>query len=116
MNGDLLIKLYEDTSDWLTVDKCAVSPSGDKIFVPTFNPNMVCILARDGTVLHTVTDLEIPWGIHVTDLEKVLVCGGNSTLSFSWIMKARRRRQLLLLGGIDLLTHSQSSSEGAQHP
>ncbi|XP_052246553.1 transcription intermediary factor 1-alpha-like [Dreissena polymorpha] len=77
MKGALLNKVYEDTSDDHTVWKCAVSPSGDKIFVTNQSHHKVLTLATDGTVLHTFTnpDLQGPNGIHVTDLGQVLVCG-----------------------------------------
>ncbi|XP_052256838.1 uncharacterized protein LOC127862015 [Dreissena polymorpha] len=80
MKGTLLNKVYEDTSDDHTVMKCAVSPSGDKIFVTNQSHHKVLTLATDGTVLHTFTDpdLQAPTGIHVTDLGQVLVCGKSS--------------------------------------
>ncbi|KAH3720310.1 hypothetical protein DPMN_063207 [Dreissena polymorpha] len=80
MKGALLNKVYEDTSDRYTVWKCAVSPSGDKIFVTNPFHHKVLTLATDGTVLHTFTnpDLRDPNGIHVTDLGQVLVCGESS--------------------------------------
>ncbi|KAH3717258.1 uncharacterized protein LOC127855710 [Dreissena polymorpha] len=78
MKGTLLTKLYEDTSDELTVYRCAVSPSGEKIFVTNNSHSKVLTLARDGTVLHTFQDLHDPIGIHVTDLGQVLVCGFDS--------------------------------------
>ncbi|XP_052247478.1 uncharacterized protein LOC127855727 [Dreissena polymorpha] len=78
MKGALLTKLYEDTSDKFTVFKCAVSPSGDKVFVTNRSHSKVLTLARDGTVLHTFLDLRDPTGIHVTDVGQVLVCGGSS--------------------------------------
>ncbi|XP_052255542.1 uncharacterized protein LOC127861180 isoform X2 [Dreissena polymorpha] len=80
MNGALLNKLYEAGSSDSTVNKCAVSPSGDKIFVTHFSPSKVLTLARDGTVLHTFTDpdLQDPFGIHVTAQGQVLVCARSS--------------------------------------
>ncbi|KAH3716600.1 hypothetical protein DPMN_059324 [Dreissena polymorpha] len=79
MKGALLNKVYEDTSGRCTAlfSKCAVSPSGDKIFVTNREHHKVLTLATDGTVLHTFTDpdLQTPDGIHVTDLGQVLVCG-----------------------------------------
>ncbi|XP_052286226.1 uncharacterized protein LOC127881979 [Dreissena polymorpha] len=79
MKGAPLKKLYEDTSGDYTVCRCAVSPSGDKIFVTNNCQHKVLTLARDGTVLHTFTDpdLQHPRGIHVTALGQVLVCGGG---------------------------------------
>ncbi|XP_052229674.1 uncharacterized protein LOC127843850 [Dreissena polymorpha] len=81
MKGALLTKLYEDTSDKLTVYKCAVGPSGDKIFIINYSHHKVLTLARDGTVLQTFTDpdLQHPRGIHVTALGQVLVCGESSS-------------------------------------
>ncbi|XP_052235695.1 uncharacterized protein LOC127847674 isoform X5 [Dreissena polymorpha] len=80
MSGDLLNKLYEDTSNDFTVNMCAVSPSGDKIFVTNFAHDKVITLARDGTVICTFTDPELvgPRGIHVTAQGQVLVCGASS--------------------------------------
>ncbi|KAH3891018.1 transcription intermediary factor 1-alpha-like [Dreissena polymorpha] len=80
MNGTLLNKVYEDTSDKCTELKCAVSPSGDKIFV-IHHSYEVLTLATDGTVLHTFTDpdLQKPYSIHVTDLGQVLVICGRSS-------------------------------------
>ncbi|KAH3717421.1 hypothetical protein DPMN_060208 [Dreissena polymorpha] len=62
-----------------TIFKCAVSPSGDKIFVTSNLPPKVLTLARDYTVLRTVTDpdIEFPWGVHVTALGQVLVGVGE---------------------------------------
>ncbi|XP_052247465.1 uncharacterized protein LOC127855711 [Dreissena polymorpha] len=73
MSGALWKKLYEDRSGKFTVWKCAVSPSGEKIFVTDNSHSKVLTLARDGTVLHTFLDLQDPGGIHVTDLGQVLV-------------------------------------------
>ncbi|KAH3750258.1 uncharacterized protein LOC127847675 [Dreissena polymorpha] len=77
MSGDLLNKLYEDTSDDFVVNMCAMSPSGDKIFVTNSAQGKVITLARDGTVICTFNDLELVWprGIHVTAQGQVLVCG-----------------------------------------
>ncbi|KAH3873614.1 uncharacterized protein LOC127869047 [Dreissena polymorpha] len=64
----------------MTVYKCAVSPSGDRIFVTKPMHAMVLTLARDGTVFQTFTnpDHRTPSVIHVTDVGQVLVCGGDS--------------------------------------
>ncbi|KAH3749885.1 hypothetical protein DPMN_184400 [Dreissena polymorpha] len=80
MSGELLSKLLENTSAKYTVNKCAVSPSGDKILVTNYSHGKVLSLDRDGVVLHTFTDpdLEYPAGIHMTALGQVLVCGGSS--------------------------------------
>ncbi|KAH3718056.1 hypothetical protein DPMN_060854 [Dreissena polymorpha] len=75
----LLITNYNDPT-LFTVYKCAVSPSGDKIFITNKSHHKVLTLARDGTVLQTFKDpdLQHPRGIHVTALGQVLVCGGSS--------------------------------------
>ncbi|KAH3720408.1 uncharacterized protein LOC127856275 [Dreissena polymorpha] len=80
MKGALLKKLHEDTSDNYTVWKCAVSPSGDTIFITNQSHSKVHTLDRDGLVLNTFTDpdLKNPYGMHVTALGQVLVCGGVS--------------------------------------
>ncbi|XP_052248610.1 uncharacterized protein LOC127856442 [Dreissena polymorpha] len=80
ISGTRLNKLYKDTTAGTTVSKCAVSPSGDRIFVTNPNQNTVLTLARDGTVLHIFThpDLQTPSGIHVTAKGQVLVCGRAS--------------------------------------
>ncbi|KAH3716736.1 hypothetical protein DPMN_059465 [Dreissena polymorpha] len=59
---------------------CAVSPAGYKIFITNYSHHKVLTLARDGAVLQTFTDpdLQRQWGIHVTALGQVLVCGGSS--------------------------------------
>ncbi|XP_052235698.1 uncharacterized protein LOC127847674 isoform X8 [Dreissena polymorpha] len=80
MTGDLLNTLYEDTSRRCTIYTCAVSTSGDKIFVTNYEHGKVITLARDGTVICTFTDPELvgPRGIHVTAQGQVLVCGASS--------------------------------------
>ncbi|XP_052230959.1 uncharacterized protein LOC127844604 isoform X3 [Dreissena polymorpha] len=80
MRGDLMKKLYEDTSGKSTVCKCAVNPTGDKIFVTNNDHRKVLTLARDGSVLCTFTDpdLQRPLGIHVTAQGQMLMCGGLS--------------------------------------
>ncbi|KAH3717134.1 hypothetical protein DPMN_059913 [Dreissena polymorpha] len=76
----LLITNYNDPT-LFTVFKCAVSPSGDKIFITNSSHSKVLTLARDGTVLQTFTDpdLQHPRCIHVTALGQVLVCGVSSS-------------------------------------
>ncbi|KAH3784414.1 hypothetical protein DPMN_162368 [Dreissena polymorpha] len=76
LNGKLICRLYQDRSaDW-TVYKCAVSPTGDRLYITNYW-NKLHTLARDGTLLATYTDpaLEYPWGLHVTPAGQVLVCG-----------------------------------------
>ncbi|KAH3727575.1 hypothetical protein DPMN_053514 [Dreissena polymorpha] len=57
------------------VDKCAVSPTGDRLYITSYWYNKLLTLARDGTLLATYTDPALggPSG-------QVLVCGdwGNT--------------------------------------
>ncbi|XP_052268728.1 uncharacterized protein LOC127870110 [Dreissena polymorpha] len=77
LNGKLICRLYQDRSaDW-TVFKCAVSPTGDRLYITCYLNNKLLTLARDGTLLATYTDpaLGVPTGLHVTPAGQVLVCG-----------------------------------------
>ncbi|KAH3894343.1 hypothetical protein DPMN_018499 [Dreissena polymorpha] len=62
------------------VNKCAVSPTGDKLYIISWSQHKVLTLARDGTLLATYKDPELvrPDGLHVTPAGQVLVCGGSS--------------------------------------
>ncbi|KAH3862293.1 hypothetical protein DPMN_025259 [Dreissena polymorpha] len=71
------------------VEKCAVSPTGDRLYIITsYRPDMLVTLARDGTLLATYTDpaLVSPRGLHVTPAGQVLVCGflSNTVLQVGW--------------------------------
>ncbi|XP_052246595.1 uncharacterized protein LOC127855218 [Dreissena polymorpha] len=98
MSGDLLNKLYEDQRGFDTVFKCAVSSSGDKIFVLNRFQHKVLTLARDGTVLHTFTDpdLEFPWGVHVTALGQVLICGSASLTILQLDSEGKKKLETLV--------------------
>ncbi|KAH3728946.1 hypothetical protein DPMN_054909 [Dreissena polymorpha] len=66
-----------------TVYKCAVSPTGDKLYIINNNQHKLLTLARDGSVLATFTDhaLDNPNGLHVTPAGQVLVSGwGSNTI------------------------------------
>ncbi|XP_052283861.1 uncharacterized protein LOC127880588 isoform X1 [Dreissena polymorpha] len=78
LSGIFVSKMYEDTSGDLTVDRCAVSPTGDKLYINNYNKHKLLILARDGSVLVTFTDpaMACPTGVNVTPSGQVLVCGG----------------------------------------
>ncbi|KAH3792061.1 hypothetical protein DPMN_145551 [Dreissena polymorpha] len=80
LTGSLVKKLYEDTHGDLTVWQCAVSPSGDKIYVTNQDQHKLITLATDGTLISTFTDPELkdPRGIHVTPAGHVLVVGFDS--------------------------------------
>ncbi|KAH3737435.1 hypothetical protein DPMN_044028 [Dreissena polymorpha] len=77
LNGKQVCRLYEDESANYTVVKCAVSPTGDKLYIINYRQHKLLTLARDGTLLATYTDpaLEFPYGVHVTPAGQVLVCG-----------------------------------------
>ncbi|KAH3897829.1 hypothetical protein DPMN_022025, partial [Dreissena polymorpha] len=76
LSGELDCRLYEDTSANLTVSRCAVSPTGDRLYIINSYGKLLT-LARDGTLLATYTDpaLKSPEGLHVTPAGQVLVCG-----------------------------------------
>ena len=67
---------------------CAVSPTGDRLYITSFSQDKLLTLARDGTLLATYTDpaLGRPTGLHVTPAGQVLVCGGlsNTVLQVGW--------------------------------
>ncbi|KAH3832939.1 hypothetical protein DPMN_106235 [Dreissena polymorpha] len=71
------------------VYKCAVSPTGDRLYIITsYLKNKLLTLARDGTLLATYTDpaLRDPTGLHVTPAGQVLVCGyrSHTVLQVGW--------------------------------
>ncbi|KAH3895145.1 hypothetical protein DPMN_019305 [Dreissena polymorpha] len=71
------------------VDKCAVSPTGDRLYIISHYPqNKLLTLARDGTLLATYSDpaLRGPRGLHVTPAGQVLVCGflSYTVLQVGW--------------------------------
>ncbi|KAH3749292.1 uncharacterized protein LOC127846946 [Dreissena polymorpha] len=77
LTGALVKKLYEDLSDGNRVSNCAVSPTGDRIYVTYPAQHKLLTLARDGTLLSTFTDpkLNAPSGLRVTPSGQVIVCG-----------------------------------------
>ncbi|KAH3895264.1 hypothetical protein DPMN_019425 [Dreissena polymorpha] len=80
LSGKLVSWLYGDTSADLTVDKCAVSPTGDRLYITSWYKHKLLTLARDGTLLATFTDPALHWpaGLHVTPAGQVLLCGYSS--------------------------------------
>ncbi|XP_052274345.1 uncharacterized protein LOC127874187 [Dreissena polymorpha] len=88
LSGKLVCRLYEDTSSDWTVYKCAVSPTGDRLYITSPSQHKLLTLARDGTLLATYTDpaLDVPSGLHVTPAGQVLVCGWHSAtvLQVGW--------------------------------
>ncbi|XP_052260684.1 uncharacterized protein LOC127864829 [Dreissena polymorpha] len=96
LSGDLVnlvCTLYEDVSGPYTVDKCAVSPTGYRLYITSFLQHKLLTLARDGTLLATYTDpaLRGPTGLHVTPAGQVLVCGewSNTVLQVGWEGKSK---------------------------
>ena len=59
------------------VYSCAVSQTGDKLYIGNYNQKKLLTLARDGSVLSSFTDPELvrPSCVHVTPAGQVLVCG-----------------------------------------
>ncbi|KAH3878863.1 hypothetical protein DPMN_002764 [Dreissena polymorpha] len=88
LSGKQLCRLYQDRSGDYTVYKCAVSPTGDRLYIISRYQNKLLTLARDGTLLATYTDpaLERPSGLHVTPAGQVLVCGfeSDTVLQVGW--------------------------------
>ncbi|KAH3749422.1 hypothetical protein DPMN_183920 [Dreissena polymorpha] len=80
LSGKKVSKMFEDKSGPYTVYRCAVSPTGDKLYITDTSHDKLLTLARDGSVLATFTDpaLQGQGGIHVTPAGQVLVCGGSS--------------------------------------
>ncbi|KAH3790917.1 hypothetical protein DPMN_169125 [Dreissena polymorpha] len=70
------------------VDKCAVSPTGDRLYISSYWSNKLLTLARDGTLLAKYSDpaLHGPYGLQVTPAGQVLVCGylSDTVLQVGW--------------------------------
>ncbi|KAH3897550.1 hypothetical protein DPMN_021738 [Dreissena polymorpha] len=70
------------------VRKCAVSPTGDMLYITSSIHNKLLTLARDGTLLATCSDPALGWprGLHVTPAGQVLVCGylSDTVLQVGW--------------------------------
>ncbi|KAH3878228.1 uncharacterized protein LOC127874053 [Dreissena polymorpha] len=85
LNGKQVCSLYRSFE--YTVDKCAVSPTGDRLYITSYWDKLHT-LARDGTHLATYSDTALEWtrGLHVTPAGQVLVCGRwpNTVLQVGW--------------------------------
>ncbi|KAH3879903.1 hypothetical protein DPMN_003813 [Dreissena polymorpha] len=73
------------------VYKCAVSPTGDRLYITNWKQNKLHTLARDGTLLATYSDPALDSlyslsGLHVTPAGQVLVCGywSHTVLQVGW--------------------------------
>ncbi|KAH3790960.1 hypothetical protein DPMN_169168 [Dreissena polymorpha] len=88
LSGKLVCRLYEDSSADFIVYKCAVSPTGDRLYITSYNKHKLLTLARDGTLLATYTDpaLRYTTALHVTPAGQVLVCGywSHTVLQVDW--------------------------------
>ncbi|XP_052226711.1 uncharacterized protein LOC127841689 [Dreissena polymorpha] len=87
LNGKQVCSLYRSFDG--TVYECAVSPTGDRLYITSWHwQHKLLTLARDGTLLATYTDpaLERPVGLHVTPAGQVLVCGdwSNTVVQVGW--------------------------------
>ncbi|XP_052283865.1 uncharacterized protein LOC127880589 isoform X2 [Dreissena polymorpha] len=99
LSGEQVSKMYEDTSGKLTVWRCAVHPTGDKLYIINLSHDKLLILARDGSVLATFTDpaLNAPHAVHVTPAGQVLVCGGLRPNFYITQVDSEGRRKLATL-------------------
>ncbi|KAH3879441.1 hypothetical protein DPMN_003344 [Dreissena polymorpha] len=86
--GKQLCRLYKDRSSDYTVEQCAVSPTGDRLYITSIYLATLLTLARDGTLLATFTDPArgYPTGLHVTPAGQVLVCDrhAQTVLQMGW--------------------------------
>ncbi|KAH3898037.1 hypothetical protein DPMN_022234 [Dreissena polymorpha] len=102
--GKQLCRLYEDRSSDYTVHRCAVSPTGDRLYIISWDQNKLHTLARDVTLLATYTDraLRSPRGLHVTPAGQVLVCGGrsNTVLQVGWEGQSKLANLATLKDGV----------------
>ncbi|KAH3851455.1 hypothetical protein DPMN_093937 [Dreissena polymorpha] len=97
--------MYEDRSARDTVLRCAVSPSGAKIYVTNHSEHKLLTLAKDGTVISTFTDteLQLPLGVHMTPAGQVLVCGYGSNTVIQVDREGKKKIALLAVNkdGVD---------------
>ncbi|XP_052232574.1 uncharacterized protein LOC127845596 [Dreissena polymorpha] len=97
-SGERLSKLYEDTSTYGAVFKCAVNQTGEIIYVTSYSRCALLAIDKDGTVLSIFIDPELaqPWNDYVTAHGHVLVCGRNSNTVIQVDSRARRKISTLL--------------------
>ncbi|KAH3704188.1 hypothetical protein DPMN_079244 [Dreissena polymorpha] len=62
------------------VARCAVSPTGDRLYITSPYQHKLLTLAKDGSILATFMDPAVKFlvGLHVTPAGQVLVCGNDS--------------------------------------
>ncbi|XP_052215472.1 uncharacterized protein LOC127833982 isoform X2 [Dreissena polymorpha] len=113
MNGKLDRRLYVDAFTDGT-DQCAVSPTGDRLYIISRHQKKLLTLARDGTLLATLTDPAIlfPRGLHVTPAGQVLVCGGllPTVIQVDWEGKIKLATLVTWWGGMSPVSVCYSSS------
>ncbi|XP_052267329.1 uncharacterized protein LOC127869077 [Dreissena polymorpha] len=107
LTGTLVKQIYDDTTGGVTVWKCAVSPTGDRIYVTNYSKHKLQTLSPDGTLISTFIDNELlyPFGVHVTPAGQVLVCGFNSHTVI--LVDGEGKRKLATLA---------TQKDGLQHP
>ncbi|KAH3768905.1 hypothetical protein DPMN_170122 [Dreissena polymorpha] len=100
MTGQLLKKLYEDTSGEFTVYKTAICAG--KIYVINTSHHKLITHAMDGTLLSTFTDQELKGrrDVHVTLEGQVLVCGLDSNTILQIDRDGRRKLTTLATSNI----------------
>ncbi|KAH3819432.1 hypothetical protein DPMN_121167, partial [Dreissena polymorpha] len=94
LNGKMISKLYQDRS----LDRCAVSPTGDKLYIISRLEQKLVTLARDGTLLATLTYPEFPEDVHVTPECQVLICGWPSNTILQIDSEGRSKLATLVTG------------------
>ncbi|KAH3692970.1 hypothetical protein DPMN_193307 [Dreissena polymorpha] len=94
------------------VFRCAVSPTGDKLYIINQHQHKLLTLARDGTLLATLTDpeLDTPRGLQVTPLGQVLVCGSRSLTILQVDWEGRASWPVWLQRGMECGTQGQSAT------
>ncbi|KAH3805894.1 uncharacterized protein LOC127835466 [Dreissena polymorpha] len=118
-DGTLVWKMYEDNSGNTneTVTACAVSPNGDRIYLTNDHSNHLITLSTihctvisklDLNVLKMRSELAQPvlYGLHVTAMGNVLVCGGLSSNSIVQVDKH----------GIEVLATVVTEEDGVKSP
>ncbi|XP_052283878.1 uncharacterized protein LOC127880597 [Dreissena polymorpha] len=91
VSGKLVSKIYEEKSDSDTVYMCAVSPTGDTLYITNASQDKLLTLASDGSVLAIFTDAVDPGAVHVTPAGQVLLCGCSSHIILQVNSKGRRK-------------------------
>ncbi|KAH3818823.1 hypothetical protein DPMN_120549 [Dreissena polymorpha] len=80
----------------IAVGSCAVSPTGDKLYINNCSKHKILTLARDGSVLANFTDPALR-GVHVTPAGQVLVCGGQYPNVYIIQLDSEGKRKLATL-------------------